>query len=389
MVLGFVLVLCVVGVLLSLAMYANLLPFIWLLWDIKEYNMAYYGAQSSIERSLLVLRYQDPGFQWHWGYIESTFTWAISDHAYFWIFTKDDKLYWEINGRWSTVPLSWQGTIDLALLSGVSNDYNTIHYWWYDRIPLWYDSTLSENAYNKDTNYVFLSWIDNINLKVRVNPFVENIFNSWDISLFPLCDSNCDSDNDWLSDDIALDRSWKWSYNDDNWTWFFHILPRYKTLNNNWLVTVLSGDESIRESVVNDMATDNDLSLSFWWDNNNFNPIADIWNLNREDNLSHLIITDNDELSGMSFNKLLSTNSIANFQEINLWLVNLLQSENLSVYPNIEYKISCDDCDNNLQLSQPYFTINGEGRVWNYDIKMKLYKWISDDSAISLFTVVF
>jgi hypothetical protein len=127
--------------------------------------------------------------------------------------------------------------------------------------------------------------------------------------------------------------------------------------------------------------------LSFWWDNNKFNPIAGI--LNREDNLSHLIISDNDELSGSSFSDLLLDNSIANFQEINLWLVNLLQSENLSVYPNIEYKISCDDCDNNLQLSQPYFTINGEGRVWNYDIKMKLYKWISDDSAISLFTVVF
>lgn len=59
MVLGFVIVLSIVGIGLALIMYANLLPFISTLGDIKEYNMAYYGAHSALERSFLVLRQRD------------------------------------------------------------------------------------------------------------------------------------------------------------------------------------------------------------------------------------------------------------------------------------------------------------------------------------------
>ncbi len=59
MIVGFVLILSIVGIALATALYSNFLPYFSLLSDIKNYNMAYYGANTAIERSLLVLRYQE------------------------------------------------------------------------------------------------------------------------------------------------------------------------------------------------------------------------------------------------------------------------------------------------------------------------------------------
>jgi hypothetical protein len=43
--------------------YSIFTPFIDNLQDIKDYNMAYYGAISSVERAELTLKYHESGFE--------------------------------------------------------------------------------------------------------------------------------------------------------------------------------------------------------------------------------------------------------------------------------------------------------------------------------------
>lgn len=59
----FMMILSVAGVAIALSLYSLFTPYFSLLKDIKHYNMAYYGANMAMERSLLVLRQQGPGFE--------------------------------------------------------------------------------------------------------------------------------------------------------------------------------------------------------------------------------------------------------------------------------------------------------------------------------------
>lgn len=62
MLLIFIIVLGMIGVLIALSLYANFLPYFGLFRDVKDYNIAYYQAQSAMEHAFLALRYKDRGF---------------------------------------------------------------------------------------------------------------------------------------------------------------------------------------------------------------------------------------------------------------------------------------------------------------------------------------
>lgn len=47
---------------LLFAMFSTFTPFIERFGDAMEYNTAYYGALSAVERGALALRYRGPGF---------------------------------------------------------------------------------------------------------------------------------------------------------------------------------------------------------------------------------------------------------------------------------------------------------------------------------------
>ena len=53
----------IIGMGMLVGLYSSFLPFFENVGDIVEYNSAYYGAVSSVERGLLVSKYQQPGFE--------------------------------------------------------------------------------------------------------------------------------------------------------------------------------------------------------------------------------------------------------------------------------------------------------------------------------------
>jgi hypothetical protein len=56
----FVVILMVVGLTILGVLHSLFFPFLEQLSDIKQYNIAYYGAVSSVERGMLALRYHTP-----------------------------------------------------------------------------------------------------------------------------------------------------------------------------------------------------------------------------------------------------------------------------------------------------------------------------------------
>ncbi|NOZ44175.1 MAG: hypothetical protein GXP45_03420 [bacterium] len=60
MLLAFTIILLMIGVGIMTSMYSIFLPFFQNLGDLTDYNVAYYGANMAIERSLLITKYQKP-----------------------------------------------------------------------------------------------------------------------------------------------------------------------------------------------------------------------------------------------------------------------------------------------------------------------------------------
>ena len=403
MVLWFVIVLTIVGMSLSLVMYAHLLPFIGTLGDIKEYNMAYYGAQSSLERSLLVLRQREAWFDGAWGVQWTWFVWPATDIvSSFGLFDRSwNTLYRRIAGRSDTIPWTGMGNIEPNLITnGTSNDYNTLWYIYPQNIPLWYDSTPSYGAYRSDSNAIrslSWSWIG-LTVSLTLNDTIKNMFlTQWWVGAESL-DSTTDYDGDGTSDDIAVDRWRKWSYTDTttSQSWSFTILPRSVVSYNSSSVGMVSvDDESIRESIINNNPANGSTlvisnPLNQWW----FNPL---WIVSNPLATSHRIITDYGSLSGVSFIDLLAwwmPNLIITKQMLTLSLFSPLMAQIGSLYPFIQYKVVCEWCDSGVsagwpQIAQPYFLINGESTIGHYTVTMQLKKWINNDGVVSQFTVIF
>lgn len=388
MILGFILVLSIIGIALSLSMYANLLPFIGTLGDVKQYNMAYYGAQSSLERSLLVLRYQDAGFEWEGGRIASTNIGPVSDYnpTFGQFMATNSELYRQITSRGSQIPLSWLGNVDIDFLSGTSNEYNTLDYNAFDVIQLGYDSTSDDRSYVQDSRYLFNTGVS-LSVQFRLNPVAFRNFNTvgW-----ALCsDNGCDADGDGVDDDVAVDWWWKWKYTNGASSGMFSIFPYQSVSYLNGVGSVQNDDEAVRESLISDVARE---VLRFGVGGDSFNPVSP--SFGRDDGIKHLIVTDNDTLSGTSFATMLqgSTTPSFGFQQLSLGLINPLYAQQGSLYPFLEYKILCNGCgtqDGESQLAQPYFYITAQSKIWDYDVRMQLIRSSQDDSLVSSFTVIF
>lgn len=400
MVLWFVIVLSIVGVSLALVMYANLLPFIGTLWDIKEYNMAYYGAQSALERSLLVLRQRESWFEGEWWWTWNTFVWPVSDRLkdFGWFEREGNNLYRHIEGRDSQVPSPGQGMVEPYLLSGaVSNNYNILWYIHPQTIGLWYDATDVRDAYSMDDSIIrSFSWAGHgLSAYLTLNDTIKNAFASqWSNASNLSVDD--DYDGDGTSDDIAVDR-WRKGhyYNVDNLqSWTFTILPRSViTYNSGGIGTVSANDdESIRESVINTVLTGAVLRISSSTNEWEFNPLSTVYTPNAS---SHRIITDYDQLSGTSFIDLLAGGSPdlpITQQSLTLSLFSPLLTSLSNLYPFVQYKVVCEGCDSSSSwslLAQPYFIINGKSTVGDYSVTMQLRRSIDEAWVVSQFTVIF
>jgi len=362
--LAFAFILLAIWIWILVSVYSIFFPFMKNLGEIGNYNTAYYGAISSVERWELVLKYRAPGFEGSGGYISGTNRWPQSDYKT-WLFgfvgTDPNGMRWTIRSRTENIPNTGEGNVEYLLADTSSVDYNELDYNSAEKIILSYDNTTdAQQYYSGWSNLSYyngtITWTLRLPPKVQSGLMNEN-----------LCET-CDLDGDGLGDDIVVDRSLE-----GNQEWmYFKIVPYVGTLYYSWTYVDTSKDIALRESVIN--ATGN---LDF----NQYSPI------NGQGNglTGHVVIANNPSAVAIdTFGDILWNNTTYTWLMLNLWLINLLKTVNGNIYPFLEYRLHF-----NGPVADRFYTIQGNGRVGEYDVQVVVKKPTSQWSIAWSFTVIF
>ncbi len=372
MLLAFVLVIIITWLAILSSIYSIFAPFVSSFGDIVDYNIAYYWAISAVERGELVLKYKWPWFVWSWWWLDQSVFWKPSDTVLSWFsiwFTKRNWMLWDINSRTNRIPNLWEWNVDKNLWLSGSENYNKLDYKWVETILLSIDESLVENSYNTNWSYrENYSW-SIISGQFRLPP---QIFSSFSYSLLCNDSSNpeiCDPDQDGLYDDIIVDWSMKWYY---NWNQFF-IMPN-ESISYYWDEKIVNADQdtTIRKSNIN-----NSSWIIFWNSMNIFNDTAS------NPNSQNVISTDVANISTKTFTDILSSDQYT-WLQIKFALVNFLRSFSSNIYPFLEYFFEFDS-----PIADRFYTIQWEGRKWDYDIKIIIKKPTFKETVAGSFTVVF
>lgn len=363
-------------------LYATINPFIDQLWNIQRYNVAYYGAISSVERAYLTLRWHEAWFEWSgWRIWTNTF-WNSSDHntdiktmKYRWQLTLDNFknwMSWDVRSMtdW-TVPKTWRWNLDWDISSG--NNAQMLWFWESLQYAFYRDNSKQENYYThvKDTDIVNISITQNLKIDIKVPEKLKKNYNvqNWGNVL----NIDTDLDNDTISDDVIVNRSlfgYTW---DDQFTIFPTMDVIYASATEVWKVN--TNDTTIRESDVNrgeiefrTISTLNDSTNPSWraWNPPKFNqsPI--------------------DAVSAW-FWSLLNANPAISKMNLKLSLVNFLKQSDDNIYPYLEVKLNT----NWVKIPWLEYDIVWRWKAWEYDVKIFLQKPIFRSSAASDFTVLF
>lgn len=376
MLLAFVLVIIVTWLAILSSVYSMFAPFVESFGDIVNYNVAYYGAISAVERGELVLKYKWPGFVWSGGWIDQVTYGKASDVIMSWFSIKFENKNWvmrDINSRTTRIPSMWQWNVDKNLLWSGSENYNKLDYKWVETFLLSLDNSALDSVYSWTlVSHWEYGW-EYISGQFRLPPKISSGFNS------VLCDNNpwspeeiCDPDKDGLYDDIVVDWSLKWNY---LWNQFF-VMPS-ESVAYYWTEKLVNTDEdtTIRESNINS------------WDNIIFSTSRNIYDssVGSLPITQNVISTDVADLSTKIFKDILSSDQYT-WLQLKFALVNLLSSVNWNIYPFLEYFFEFDP---NHPVSDRFYTIQWNGRKWDYDIKIIIKKPTFKETVAGSFTVVF
>lgn len=368
MLLIFVFILLIVGIGILVSVYSVFFPFIKNLGEISNYNTAYYGAVSSVERAELALKYKLPGFEWSGGYMSGNNRWPKSDYKT-WSFGFINSgaaggMYRQIISKTNRIPNVWEGNVEYLLASEGSDDFNMLDYQTPEKFILSYDNSASDTAYTTTTN---LSGFDgSFTGLIRLPPKVASGYGG-DAAL---CTSlACDTNGDHVADDIIVDRSLEWNSNG----MYFKIVPYISVLYYSGMFVDTYKDIAIRKSVINQTG-------KLYFGEANFNPID---NANyASNNLTwHVVIANNPSaVTTVPFDDLLSS---VTWLELNLGLINLLSTTN-QIYPFLEYRFGFSS-----DVSDRFYTIKWNARVGEYDVQVIVKKPTSQWSTAWSFTVIF
>lgn len=352
--------------------YSTITPFMENIWDIKNYNIAYYWALSSIERAELVLKYHKPWFEWSWWRNWSTTYWPNIDKINndFWLLTfQSNWMWWTITSR-STwyIPLSWNWNIDKLL------SYTWSNFWWpsssYNKLdynnPLDiyfdFDNTSNvNNYYNSWINRSFFNW-STFTFDLRLPPLIKTMFaNAWINEIF-------DIDWDLIPNDWIVLRSFYWN----NWAEKYSIFP---TIDVNYVWgNVNTTDTLYRESqvnldITNDLTFSNVINPVYWWTN------SASW---------HNVIPESSSLWDKNFDYLINNTT---WENIKLTLSNLLTTTAWDIYPYLEYKLTFNPIGTIVPWNS--YKIKWYWKVWKYYVNIDIDKPISSKKSSSSFTVLF
>ncbi len=365
---------------LGYSIYSFLYPFYESLNDIKNYNIAYYGALWSVERAHLILRFRKAWFEGSWWWAGNSNFGPDSDGkiANFWFLSKlDNGMWWEISSRVESIPESWKWDIPIQL------QFTWTEYWWPSsnfnmlepnlplQIAMFMDDCENSNAYNENCNAWFTNISGEVKIVFRLPPKIYG--KKWDL------DDGADIDWNGISDDVIVNRSLfgSWGWED------FSIFP---TINVDYTNNIVeSQDTAIRESIVNlpTNGSNTNWNVIFW---NSKQPIRSAGSISRSDPPYHNIIPLDHSFSGSNF-----TTIFSNSDDIYLKfsIVNFMQTTDSFIYPFLEYKIKVENGTNPITIPDRFFHIKGIWKVWKYKVQILLKQPIIRSSAASDFVIIF
>jgi hypothetical protein len=322
-----------------------------------------------------VLRYQDGGFEGSGGWLGNLQKWPLSDRksTNFGILNQwANGLEWTITSRASRIPNTGNGNIPAQFAGTGSANRNQLWYFDNESFQLWIDTTtIPKNFYTGDTSTQRFGW----SAIMGALRLPEGIFNNfWGGIPAQLCETTCDDDGDTLTDDLVVYRSVKWNVNGSQ----FAINPSSSVFYNlSPAVVNPTNDTSIRKSTLNDGGMNLVYSISY-------DPVATTTTYPPASTTGHNLIWSDQSIATNTFSQIFQNINVTGL-ELNLSLLNLLKTNNGQVYPFLEYYI---DLWGN-QISDRFFTIQGKGKAWQYEVRIINTKPVIDQKSVSDFTIIF
>ncbi len=373
MFLVFTLVLLVVAMGILVSVYSVFFPFIQNLWTVTQYHMAYYGAMSAVERAELGLRYRAPWFAGTGWFFWSTWYGPLSDYTPELLSGDNQGFVRTINSRTSTIPSQGMGNADPMLSNPDSRDYNTLGYTLLETLLLSYDNTTDPQSYY--TWWTTLSYFngDHLTGVFRLPPKIHSLFGD---APGLLCASSlgndCDPDGDGVYDDVAVSWSMEWFYQGNG----FKIFPTISVFYYSGMQVDTYKDNAIRESIINATGFITlDVSSA-----HHFTPISNGTKL-----AQHTVVSpDASVIENQPFSQILSDTNNFSGLRLSFGAVNLFRTYTGAIYPYLEYQFTFPQ-----PVADRFYTIEGDGRVGEYDVKIVLKKPTVQWTVGGDFTVVF
>ena len=338
------------------------------LWTVTQYQSAYYGAVSAVERAELGLRYRLPWFVWSGWFLWTTGYGPMSDYTPDFFSGTQQWFWWIIDSRTTSIPRSGMGNTDSMLSDSTSKDYNQIWYINLETFLLSYDDTSSSDFYTSwATDLVSFSG-DEITGVFRLPPKIFTGF--WWLPLAFLCDSylwNCDPDGDGIYNDTAVSWSMEWLYKGNG----FKIFPTIAVFYYSGMQVDEPNDTVIRESVINTSG-----KIDFI----KFTPIPpNGWGLH-----NHTVVgADASIIESLPFQQIFTSSDFSGLR-LSFGAANLFRTFTGAIYPYLEYQFTFPQ-----PIADRFYTIEGHGRVGEYDVQIVIKKPTVQWTVGGDFTVIF
>lgn len=386
MLLMLVLIVMIISIALLLALFSGFFPFVQTYGNVVQYSTAYYGAISAIERGALAIRYTGPGFDGE-SWRKTTWTtlqniWKDADKRIENFYTYGDgrdTLLWNVQSSTDRIPSTWNGNVDVSFIRAnnlESKNFNMLNYTKTELIPLGTVGTIGADDYYTQTPWFRLNPASpQFSLKgtLRLNPLLFETFSKGNPANGKLCENNCqNTDHDWRDDNwVAANWTMKGKYEDTEYT----LLPKEATSFGEGWGIINDRDTLLRAKLIN---SNGGLSLTFWGTSN---PI-------KNDNSASLNIISNKEgelKNKGDFASILAAPETTN-SNLSFSLVNYLWSQGKNLYPFLEYEFHTTD---GSRISDKFYTLQGEGKVGRYNVKLQVKKPTLEQPALGNFTIIF
>ncbi len=364
------------------SLYASINPFIYRLWNVANYNVAYYWAMMWAERWLLALKFHDAGFEWISGILTGNKTDNIRSMTWyeFWRFTEDatSDAYRKITSRVQSIPAPGKGDVESLFASPDSKDYNMLTYMDGLELPLYIDNTKDPKIfYTQGADIQPLDvWGSTLSLqwKFRLPPKIQTeLWGSW-------LDVSQDIDDDTIGDDVVVNWGLQ-GIDANNNDEVFSIFPTLKNDFSRW-EPLYAYDNAIRESVINDGNIQNNIDTS-----------VNSFSLPSAGNSVGNALTANNTLPldssfiDMPLNDVL-TSAIKPY--LTFSITNRMQTTDRNIYPFLERQLkACTMSNCDVTLPNRFYSLQWVWVVKDYTVHIYIHKPVRKSSNTANFTIIF